>query len=119
PGTARFRVYVYFQRSAVGAAFRLIPFDVVPLETLGLPPVLAEFANRPRGLVLVTGPTGSGKSTTLASLIDVINASREEHMMTIEDPIEFLHKHKKCMVNQRELRSDATTFAHPLTAPRR
>jgi twitching motility protein PilT len=114
PGKARFRVNAYFQRSAVGAAFRLIPFDVVPLETLGLPPVVAEFANRPRGLVLVTGPTGSGKSTTLASLIDVINATREEHIMTIEDPIEFLHKHKKCMVNQRELGSDALSFADAL-----
>jgi twitching motility protein PilT len=114
PGKARFRVNAYFQRSAVGAAFRLIPFDVVPLETLGLPPVVAEFANRPRGLVLVTGPTGSGKSTTLASLIDVINATREEHIMTIEDPIEFLHKHKKCMVNQRELGSDAMSFADAL-----
>jgi twitching motility protein PilT len=114
PGKARFRVNAYFQRSAVGAAFRLIPFDVVPLETLGLPPVVAEFANRPRGLVLVTGPTGSGKSTTLASLIDVINATREEHIMTIEDPIEFLHKHKKCMVNQRELGSDAISFAEAL-----
>jgi twitching motility protein PilT len=114
PGKARFRVNAYFQRSAVGAAFRLIPFDVVPLETLGLPPVVAEFANRPRGLVLVTGPTGSGKSTTLASLIDVINEQREEHIMTIEDPIEFLHKHKKCMVNQRELGSDALSFAEAL-----
>jgi twitching motility protein PilT len=114
PGKARFRVNAYFQRSAVGAAFRLIPFDVVPLDTLGLPPVVAEFANRPRGLVLVTGPTGSGKSTTLASLIDVINATREEHIMTIEDPIEFLHKHKKCMVNQRELGSDAMSFADAL-----
>ena len=107
PGKARFRVNAYFQRSAVGAAFRLIPFDVVPLETLGLPPVVAEFANLPRGLVLVTGPTGSGKSTTLASLIDVINATRDEHIMTIEDPIEFLHQHKKCIVNQREVGSDA------------
>jgi twitching motility protein PilT len=116
PGTARFRVNAYFQRSAIGAAFRLIPFDVVPLETLGLPPVVAEFAKKPRGLVLVTGPTGSGKSTTLASLIDVINASREEHIMTIEDPIEFLHQHKKCVVNQRELGSDATSFADALKA---
>jgi twitching motility protein PilT len=116
PGTARFRVNAYFQRSAVGAAFRLIPFEVVPLETLGLPPVVAEFANKPRGLVLVTGPTGSGKSTTLASLIDVINATREEHIMTIEDPIEFLHKHKKCIVNQRELGSDAMSFADALRA---
>src|SRR5205085_8198165 len=116
PGKARFRVNAYFQRSAVGAAFRLIPFDVVPLESLGLPPVVAEFANRPRGLVLVTGPTGSGKSTTLASLIDVINTSREDHIMTIEDPIEFLHQHKKCIVNQRELGSDATSFGEALKA---
>ncbi len=116
PGHGRFRVNAYFQRSAVGAALRLIPFDVVPFESLGLPPVVAEFANRPRGLVLVTGPTGSGKSTTLASLIDVINSTREEHIMTIEDPIEFLHKHKKCIVNQRELGSDATSFADALRA---
>jgi twitching motility protein PilT len=116
PGQARFRVNAYFQRSAVGAAFRLIPFEVAPLESLGLPPAVAEFANRPRGLVLVTGPTGSGKSTTLASLVDVINQSREEHIMTIEDPIEFLHQHKKCIVNQRELGSDATSFGDALKA---
>ena len=116
PGTARFRVNAYFQRSAIGAAFRLIPFEVVPLESLGLPPVVTDFSKRPRGLVLVTGPTGSGKSTTLASLIDVINAEREEHIMTIEDPIEFLHQHKKCVVNQRELGSDATSFADALKA---
>src|ERR1700747_557443 len=116
PGRARFRVNAYFQRSAVGAALRLIPFDVEPFEQLGLPPVVAEFANKPRGLVLVTGPTGSGKSTTLASLIDVINASREEHIMTVEDPIEFLHHHKKCIVNQRELGSDATSFGDALKA---
>jgi len=116
PGQARFRVNAYFQRSAVGAAFRLIPFEVAPLESLGLPPAVAEFAKRPRGLVLVTGPTGSGKSTTLASLVDVINESREEHIMTIEDPIEFLHQHKKCIVNQRELGSDATSFADALKA---
>ncbi len=116
PGKGRFRVNAYFQRSAVGAAFRLIPFEVVPLEQLGLPPVVADFANKPRGLVLVTGPTGSGKSTTLASIIDVINSTREEHIMTIEDPIEFLHRHKKCMVNQRELGSDAQTFADALRA---
>ncbi len=116
PGQGRFRVNAYLQRSAVGAAFRLIPFDVVPLETLGLPAVVADFANKPRGLVLVTGPTGSGKSTTLASLIDVINATREEHIMTIEDPIEFLHHHKKCIVNQREVGTDATSFGDALKA---
>src|SRR5579884_1924324 len=116
PGAARFRVNSYFQRSALGAAFRLIPFEVVPLDTLGLPPVVADFATKPRGLVLVTGPTGSGKSTTLASLIDVINSTREEHIMTIEDPIEFLHQHKKCIVNQRELGSDATSFGDALKA---
>src|SRR5579859_460942 len=116
PNTARFRVNAYMQRGAVGAAFRLIPFDVVPLESLGLPPVVAEFANKPRGLVLVTGPTGSGKSTTLASLIDIINETREEHIMTIEDPIEFLHSHKKCIVNQRELGADALSFADALKA---
>jgi twitching motility protein PilT len=116
PGKARFRVNAYFQRSSIGAAFRLIPFEVVPLESLGLPPVVAEFADKPRGLVLVTGPTGSGKSTTLASLIDVINQTREDHILTIEDPIEFLHQHKKCIINQRELGSDATSFADALKA---
>ena len=116
PGRARFRVNAYFQRAAIGAAFRLIPFDVVPLESLALPKVVATLADKPRGLVLVTGPTGSGKSTTLASLIDVINSSREEHIMTIEDPIEFLHQHKKCIVNQRELGSDAPSFADALKA---
>src|SRR5436305_2322430 len=114
PKAARFRVNAYFQRSALGAAFRLIPFEIAPLASLGLPPVVAELATRARGLVLVTGPTGSGKSTTLASLIDVINESREEHIMTIEDPIEFLHRHKQCIVNQRELGTDATTFAEGL-----
>jgi twitching motility protein PilT len=116
PSQARFRVNAYFQRAALGAAFRLIPFEVAPLDTLGLPPAVAEFALKPRGLVLVTGPTGSGKSTTLASLVDIINSTREEHIMTIEDPIEFLHKHKRCIVNQRELGSDATSFAEALKA---
>jgi twitching motility protein PilT len=116
PGAARFRVNAYFQRASIGAAFRLIPFEIASLESLGLPPVVAEFTTKPRGLVLVTGPTGSGKSTTLASLIDVINDTREEHIMTIEDPIEFLHKHKKCIVNQRELGSDTQSFGDALKA---
>jgi twitching motility protein PilT len=116
PGTARFRVNAYFQRSALGAAFRLIPSVIVPIDELGLPPVTHDFCTKPRGLVLVTGPTGSGKSTSLASMIDEINESREEHILTIEDPIEFLHSHKKCMVNQRELGSDAQGFASALKA---
>ena len=116
PGRARFRVNAYFQRAALGAAFRLIPFEIAPLETLGLPPVVNDFATKPRGIVLVTGPTGSGKSTTLASIVDVINKTREEHIMTVEDPIEFLHHHQKCLVNQRELGADATTFAAALKA---
>jgi twitching motility protein PilT len=116
PGRARFRVNAYFQRAALGAAFRLIPFEITPLEQLGLPTVVADFAKRPRGIILVTGPTGSGKSTTLASIVDVINSTREEHIMTIEDPIEFLHRHKKCIVNQRELGSDAQSFSLALKA---
>ncbi|MGH2884492.1 MAG: type IV pilus twitching motility protein PilT, partial [Solirubrobacteraceae bacterium] len=116
PGRARFRVNAYMQRSAVGAALRLIPFDVVPLERLGLPPAVAEFANRPRGLVLVTGPTGSGKSTTLASIIDKINTERHEHILTIEDPIEFVHMNKNCVVNQRELHADTKSFTDALRA---
>jgi twitching motility protein PilT len=116
PGRARFRVNAYFQRAALSAAFRLIPFELTPLEELGLPPAVTEFAKRPRGIVLVTGPTGSGKSTTLASIVDLINETREEHILTIEDPIEFLHNHKRCIVNQREIGSDAPTFAAGLKA---
>ena len=116
PGHARFRVNAYFQRGTIGAAFRLIPAETVPIEQLGLPPVIREFARKPRGIVLVTGPTGSGKSTTLASLINEINETRDEHIMTIEDPIEFLHRHKKCIVNQRELGGDAQSFAMALKA---
>jgi twitching motility protein PilT len=116
PGRARFRVNAYFQRSALGAAFRLIPAEITPLDQLGLPPVVRDFVDKPRGFVLFTGPTGSGKSTSLASLIDEINESREDHIMTIEDPIEFLHGHKKCLVNQRELGADATSFAEALKA---
>ncbi len=116
PGAARFRVNAYFQRSALGAAFRLIPSQIVPIDDLGLPSVVHDFCVKPRGLVLVTGPTGSGKSTSLASMIDEINGSREDHILTIEDPIEFLHRSKKGMVNQRELGSDATSFAAALKA---
>jgi twitching motility protein PilT len=114
PGLARFRVNVYVQRQSLGAAFRLIPADLKTLEQLGLPPVLKEFTQKPRGLVLVTGPTGSGKSTTLAAVIDEINRTRDDHIMTIEDPIEFLHRHKRCVVNQREIGPDATSFAEAL-----
>ena len=116
PGHARFRVNAYFQRSALGAAFRLIPSQLVSIDDLGLPPVAHDLCNKPRGLVLVTGPTGSGKSTSLAAMIDEINGTREEHILTIEDPIEFLHSHRKCVVNQRELGSDAQSFAAALKA---
>jgi twitching motility protein PilT len=116
PGKARFRVNAYFQRSAIGAAFRLIPAVITPIDELGLPPVVHEFAKKPRGLVLFTGPTGSGKSTSLAALIDEINNTRQDHIMTIEDPIEFLHAHKSCVVNQREIGSDAQGFAQALKA---
>jgi twitching motility protein PilT len=114
PGMARFRVNVFFQRGAISAAFRLIPTEIESLEALGLPPVLADFTRKQRGFVLVTGPTGSGKSTTLASMVDLINDEREEHILTIEDPIEFLHRHKGCIVNQREIGADALDFATAL-----
>ncbi|MEZ5116909.1 MAG: type IV pilus twitching motility protein PilT [Candidatus Nanopelagicales bacterium] len=114
PGRARFRVNIYQQRDALGAAFRIIPFDIQTLRELGMPPVIAGFAQLPRGFVLVTGPTGSGKSTTLASLVDLANSSRREHIMTVEDPIEFLHRHKNCLVNQREVGEDTHSFAQAL-----
>src|SRR5438874_3547678 len=116
PGLARFRVNVYFQRESLAAAFRLIPDELKTLEELGLPASLHQLATKPRGIVLVTGPTGSGNSTTLAALIDEINRSRSEHILTIEDPIEFLHKHKRCIVNQREIGPDAIGFAEALRA---
>ena len=114
PGRARFRVNLYRQRDALGAAFRVIPFEIKKLEDLGVPPSVANFAQLPRGFVLVTGPTGSGKSTTLASLIDMANRTRAEHIMTVEDPIEFLHRHQKCLVNQREVGEDTWSFANAL-----
>ena len=110
PGRARFRVNMYRQRDAVGAAFRIIPFDIRKLEDLGVPPSVARFASLPRGFVLVTGPTGSGKSTTLASIIDLANRTRRDHIMTVEDPIEFLHRHQSCIVNQREVGEDTWSF---------
>jgi twitching motility protein PilT len=116
PGLARFRVNAYFQRASVGAAFRQIPARIKTLEELGMPERLYELADKPRGLVLVTGPTGSGKSTTLASLIDRINSTRHDHILTIEDPIEFLHYHRSCIVNQREIGEDATSFSEGLRA---
>ena len=114
PGVARFRVNVYMQRESVGAAFRVIPDQIKTLEELQLPVSLAELAQKPRGLVLVTGPTGSGKSTTLAAMIDEVNRTRHEHILTIEDPIEFVHRHKSCIVNQREIGVDAVGFGEAL-----
>jgi twitching motility protein PilT len=114
PGRARFRVNVYMQRDAVGAVFRVIPFEIKSLDDLGLPPVAADLARFPRGFVVVTGPTGSGKSTTLAGMVDVVNRERAGHIMTVEDPIEFLHKHKACVVNQREIGADTHSFASAL-----
>ncbi len=114
PGVARFRVNLYRQRESVGAAFRLIPHDLKSLESLGIPPAVANFASLTRGFVLVTGPTGSGKSTTLAALIDLANRQRSEHIMTVEDPIEFLHRHQSCLVNQREVGEDTHSFQNAL-----
>jgi len=111
PSKARFRVNAYFQRASIGAVMRTIPQDIPAFDSLGLPEILKDFTHKPRGFVLVTGPTGSGKSTTLASMIDMINEARHEHIMTVEDPIEFLHRHKNCVVNQRELGADAQSFA--------
>jgi twitching motility protein PilT len=114
PNVGRFRLNVFLQRDSVGAVLRAIPYKIVPLEKLGIPPVVRSFADLPRGLVLVTGPTGSGKSTTLASLVDVVNSTHAYHIMTVEDPIEFVHTHKRCVVNQREVGEDTKSFAEAL-----
>jgi twitching motility protein PilT len=116
PGVARFRVNCFFQRGTVSAAFRLVPQEIPALDSLGVPQVLRDLCEKPRGFVLVTGPTGSGKSTTLAAMIDAINSGHQDHILTIEDPIEFLHTHKSSIVNQREIGSDAVDFSLGLRA---
>ena len=113
-GLARFRCNVYRQRGAVGCAIRVIPYKIRSFEELGLPQIVQQLADRPKGLILVTGPTGSGKSTTLAAMIDKINSERHDHIMTIEDPIEFVHPHKSCLVNQREVFADTQSFTKAL-----
>jgi twitching motility protein PilT len=113
-GLSRFRANLFMQRGAVGGAFRTVPFKILSFAELGLPPVIEELCNRPRGLILVTGPTGSGKTTSLAAMIDKINSERHEHIITVEDPIEYLHPHKKCLVNQREVGSDTESFKRAL-----
>jgi twitching motility protein PilT len=113
-GLSRFRANLFMQRGAVAAAFRTIPFKILTFQELGLPPIATELSRRPRGLVLVTGPTGSGKSTTLASIVDKVNTERHEHIITIEDPIEYLHPHKNCVVNQREVGADTHSFKKAL-----
>lgn len=113
-GLCRFRANVFMQRGAVAGAFRMIPFKMRTFRELGLPPIISDLAKKPRGLILVTGPTGSGKSSTLAAIIDKINNERHEHIMTIEDPIEYLHSHKGCLVNQREVNSDTASFKDAL-----
>ena len=110
----RFRANVFTQRGSVGAVFRVIPFEIKGFESLNLPPIVEKLCEKPRGLILVTGPTGSGKSTTLAAMIDKINSERHEHILTIEDPIEFIHNHKNCIVNQREISADTHSFGDAL-----
>jgi len=113
-GVGRFRVNVFRQRGSVGVAMRAVPIKISTVNDLGLPPIVRDFATKPNGLVLVTGPTGSGKSTTLAAIIDFINDHKKNHIITVEDPIEFLHSNKSCMINQRELQSDTESFASAL-----
>lgn len=113
-GLSRFRGNMFIQRGAVAGVFRVIPYKIMTFEELSLPPIIPELASRPRGLILVTGPTGSGKSTTLASIVDYININRREHIVTIEDPIEYLHPHKGCLVNQREVGADTKAFKNAL-----
>src|SRR5450756_593858 len=114
PGKARYRANVYYQRGSVGAAFRLIPAELGSFAELGLPLILEDLARKPRGFVLVTGPTGSGKSTTLASVVDYINTHQSLHIITVEDPIEYLHRHKRCMIDQREVGADTKSFSSAL-----
>ncbi|MBP6002658.1 MAG: type IV pilus twitching motility protein PilT [Pyrinomonadaceae bacterium] len=113
-GMSRFRANLFNQKGAVGAVFRAIPYEIKTFEALGLPQIVSDLCKKPRGLILVTGPTGSGKSTTLASMVDKINIERHEHILTIEDPIEFLHNHKNCVVNQREVAADTHSFGAAL-----
>jgi len=115
-GLARFRANVFNQRGATAAVFRVIPFEIKSFQQLSLPPIVSKLCEKPRGLILVTGPTGSGKSTTLAAMIDKINNDRHEHIITIEDPIEFVHPHKNCIMNQREVHSDTKSFSNALRA---
>jgi twitching motility protein PilT len=113
-GLSRFRANIFMQRGAVAGAFRTIPFDIRSFKDLGLPEIMNDIVKKPRGLILVTGPTGSGKSTTLAAVVDRINSDRYEHIITVEDPIEYLHPHKKCLINQREVSADTASFTAAL-----
>ena len=113
-GVARFRANIFIQRGALAGVFRMIPYEIMALDSLGLPPVVMRLTTLPRGLILVTGPTGCGKSTTLAAFLDKINTERHDHIVTIEDPIEFVHKHKGCLVNQREIGADTKSFVNAL-----